>query len=117
MINVSDVVTDADFAQAFTVYRQTGSWVKSRWTMGVEQAIPFYGTITACSAEDLEQLPEGDRVKGAMCFYAIPEINTTNETGTSDQIEWRGERYRVQQVMPWGDFGYNKAIGVRMVGD
>jgi len=116
MINVSEVITDPDFAQSFLVHRRTGKWVNGRWQENMTD-ITLLGVITVADPKTLEQLPEGDRVIGLMCFYATVPIFTTNEQGTSDQIEWRGERYRVKQVFPYGDYGYYKAVAERMAGD
>ena len=60
---------------------------------------------------------------GAMCFYSQQEIFTTHSgessqtDGTSDQIVWNGNRFRVTSVMPWSDYGYFKAVGVRMASE
>ncbi|MCM3141662.1 hypothetical protein [Brevibacillus sp. MER 51] len=116
MINVSEVITDPDFAQQFQVFRKSGEWSKGR-SGSSEVPIIMTGIVTVADAKTLEQLPEGDRVTGLMCFYSTQELHTTREEGTSDQIEWRGERYRVKQVFPYGDYGYFKAVGQRMEGD
>ena len=66
------------------------------------------------------QVPEGDRVTGALTFYSPAEICETRGgeySGTSDVIEWRGDRYRVAKVWPYADYGYWKAYAVRMDGD
>ncbi|MGO4496419.1 hypothetical protein AB4114_11035 [Paenibacillus sp. 2RAB27] len=123
MINVGRIVNSRNFAQpgGFVVYRKTGRWKASRWVT-TEDTLKMEGTITVATSTDIEQVPEGDRVKGAMCFYSQKPLFTTRaetdteEGGTSDEIVWRNDRYRVVSVFPWGDFGFNKAIGVRMVG-
>lgn len=124
MINVGRVVNSRNFAQpnGFTVYRKNGDWVAGRWVES-EVEIPLSGTVTVASEKDLTQVPEGDRVKGLMCFYSQKPIYTTRaengavQGGTSDQIVWNGERYRVVAVAPWQDFGYYKAFGARMASD
>lgn len=123
MINVGRIVNSRNFAQpkGFTVYRQSGEWVASRWVSADETIIQMSGTITAANPNDLDQVPEGDRIVGMMCFYSQQPIYTTRAEGdaggTSDEIVWNGERYRISTVVPWGDFGYYKAIGVRMVSE
>ncbi|MBG9773565.1 hypothetical protein [Brevibacillus laterosporus] len=116
MINVSEVITDPDFAQSFVVHRKSNTWAGGR-SVPSEIPINMTGIVTVADAKTLEQLPEGDRVTGLMCFYSIQELFTTREQGTSDQIEWRKELYRVKQVFPYGDYGYYKAVGERMAGD
>ncbi|NOU95594.1 hypothetical protein GC093_20510 [Paenibacillus sp. LMG 31456] len=125
MINISRVVTSRNFAQpkGFTVYRTAGNWVRGRWLVDPEIILKLQGTITVANNNDLEQVPEGDRVTGLMCFYSPQPMYITrnNEelsaTGISDEIVWKGHRYRIVSVAPWQDFGYYKALGVRMAGD
>lgn len=116
MINVSEVITDPDFAQPYMVYRQFGEWERGHWKSADEKRIRVTGVVTVADAKTLEQLPEGDRITGLMCFYATQELFETREEGISDQIEWRGERYKVKRVFPYGDYGYYKAVGERMTG-
>ena len=89
-------------------------------------------------------LPEGDRITGAMMFHTQERIYETqlddgygqstfgdsspcssdsNAAGygvaqqrVSDQVSWRGQLYRIVTVAPWKDFGYWRAVGVRMSG-
>lgn len=118
MINVSDVITDPDFAQPFTVYRSSGGqFISGGWSEGTPEQISLKGIVTVGSEKDLQQVPEGDRVEGAMLFYAIQELLTSHkDPGTSDQILWNGDFYRVQKVWNYGKYGYWKAYGVRMEG-
>ncbi|KPV60719.1 hypothetical protein QJ48_04105 [Paenibacillus sp. A3] len=125
MINVGRIVNSRNFAQlkGFKVYRTTGEWVRGRFVTTSETPIQFQGTITVANADDLQQVPEGDRVTGMMCFYSQQPIYITRSegehsaAGISDEIVWQGDRYRIISVNPWQDFGYYKAFGVRMAGD
>ena len=115
MIDVSRVINNPKFAKNFTVYRKTGSFIAGQF-IPTETPITFYGVITPCNPKDLVQVPEGDRIVGLMCFHCTQQVYVTNATGTSDEIIWNNERYRISSTIPWGDFGYYKAFGVRMVG-
>lgn len=120
MIDVSRVLNSPQLQQNYKVFRQSGKWIAGYFVEG-EDELNFSGVVTVAKTKDLEQLPEGDRVKGVMCFYSTQKLNATrndeNDKGTSDQIEWRGERYRVIQISPHIDYGYYKAFAVRMAGD
>jgi len=121
MINVGRIVNSRNFAQGkgFTVHRKRGEWEAGRFVQK-EMKLTLQGTVTPCNPKDLVQLPEGDRVTGVMCFHSEQQIYTTHNDatkGTSDEIEWQGERYRVSSTIPYVDFGYWKAFGVRMVSD
>lgn len=120
MINLSRIVLGRN-KQSFTVYRKTGQWAGGRWVES-EDPITLEGTIVPDNPKDLDQVPEGDRVKGIITVYCPQEIFTTRAAdsqksgGTSDQIEWHGERYRVYSIQPFIDYGFYKAIGIRTLG-
>jgi len=128
MIDISEMMSDPDFAQEFTVYRQVGANIAGRYVVN-EITINLYGVIIPATTRDLEQIPEGDRVTGMMVFYVpidtplyITQADTlagagTNTSITSDQCVWRSKRYRVYQTNAYDDFGYVKAICVYMQGD
>lgn len=119
MIDVSSLIADTDLgAQSYSILRSTGSFVKGRWTE-VEEEIAGYGSVHVASQKDLNQFPEGDRIKGAMAFYSTQELfvtRTGDDPGTSDKCVWRNEEYKLVAVYPYVDFGFYKAIGVRIKG-
>ena len=127
MIDVSEVITDPDLAQSYTVLRSTGSFVKGLWTEDTPTSITMTGVITVANDRELDQIPEGDRIKGAMVFHSTQVLYTTrvgtNESrkatrsGISDKIVWRGEQYKVLNVSPYIDYGFYKAIGERIKGN
>lgn len=123
MISVSELITDPDFAQAFTVQRSGGSFQLGGYVSAVTN-VPCFGVITVAKEQDLETLPEGDRIGGSMLFYSTKPLYETNvsgdlqgTSGTSDVIAWRGQNYRIAKVFPYADYGYYKALGVRMSGE
>jgi hypothetical protein len=115
-INVAKIIKNPRFAQKFSIFRKSGEYQSGRFIQS-ENEIQVTGIVTAPSSNDIIQVPEADRVTGVMCFHATQEIYTTRDTGTSDEIIWKNARYRVFRVIPWSDFGYWKAYGVRMVQD
>lgn len=114
MIDVGSIVVDPDFAQPYTVHRKSGAWVAGRWEP-TEDDLPYFGAIMVATQRDLNMIPEGDRVSGMMMFFAVKPLNLTSETGTSDEITWKNERYRLTAMLPWSDFGFYQAFGVRKV--
>lgn len=81
-----------------------------------EKEILRSGVIAAATTKDLLQVPEGDRVKEIIAVYDTEELRVSNETGTSDEVLWHGERYRLFQL-PCKGYGYYKALAERMAGD
>jgi hypothetical protein len=120
MINVEEVVMDPDLTQAFDVYRNYGSFKPGGWSEDDESVITMMGVVSVSAPKDLQQVPEGDRVMGARTFHTNREIFVTRNTddpGTSDRILYDGEFWRVAQVSPYGQYGYWKAVAIRMSGD
>lgn len=122
LVNIGRIINSPNFAQSFTVFRETGAWVESNWVTQ-ETPIQMTGVIVPAGPNEINQVEEGDHVTGTMCFHTTQEIFETRandpnaQDGTSDQILWNGYRYRVYSVTPYNDYGYYKAIGVRMVGE
>jgi hypothetical protein len=117
--SIAEVVDDPDFAQSFTITRsQGGKFVLGRWTNATVD-IPMWGSIQPPDPEELEMIPEGDRIVAAIavhCTQRIYETNTNQTNGISDLVLWHGENYRVLKVYPWNDYGYWKAIAARISG-
>ncbi len=116
MIDLSEVVNDPDLAQPFTILRQSGSFQLGGWVPNEPQPIDAFGVITVATPRMMQMVPEGDRVGGEMAFCTANEIYLTSEkrSGTSDQLVWHGEKYRVTHVAPWMDYGFFIAVAVRM---
>jgi hypothetical protein len=128
LISVEELITDPDFCQDYTVWRETGSWSEGVFNT-VENALPYSGVVTAATPKELIILPEADRVSGMMTFYSVAgyplyqtRLGATTSTdsdgqdGTSDQLEWHGQRYKIIKVWPYVDYGYWKALATRMEG-
>ncbi len=119
MINLSEIVTDPDFNQPYTINRSTGAFVLGGYANSTTP-VAASGIITVAKERDLAQVPEGDRVTGAMLFYSTQPIYLSHggsgAAATSDTITWRGDTYRIAKVWPYGDFGFFKAFGVRVSG-
>lgn len=114
MINVSRVINNPKVSQLFSIFRKTGDWDKGRFVQ-VENEIKMQGVISIAKPEDIEMIPESDRVGGEMIIHSTEEIFTTNDEGTSDELLWNGERYKVHSLGPYKDYGYYKAIAMRKV--
>lgn len=127
MINVAEIVNDPDFAQVFSISRSSnGAFDDSGVWQDSKVAVPMYGVIQPATAKELLQVPEGDRVKEVKSFHSSQEMIVTETTGLtdpnaaiSDIVIWptTGEQYRLVKLYPWQDFGYYKALGVRISGE
>ena len=126
LVNVSRIIKDPKFNQAFTVRRSSGSFVNGRWVETYAD-LSFRGVISVADAKTLQAMPEGDRITGAIVIhtlYSDPIYTTRSEgdvsgtgPGTSDIIVWRSEHYRILKVDPYVDYGYFRAVAERIEGN
>jgi hypothetical protein len=121
MINVSEVILSPEFVQTYEVHRSSGSFVGGRWVENTPEVISVSGVVTVMSSRELNQVPEGDKITGAMNFFSTVPLYLTREegvdSGTSDKIKWRGNYYKLFQVAEEADYGYYKASGARILGN
>lgn len=123
MINLKNVLRPGGpFTQAFTIKRPTTTWVLGGTTEAT-LSIPALGAVTIAKERDLAQVPEADRVTGSMLFISTTEMRVTHvamagagSAGTSDRIDWRGDTYRLVKLWPYADYGFYRAVGVRVRG-
>lgn len=120
MINLKNVLRPGGpFTQSFTIKRPTTTFVLG----GIVEtlvSIPAIGAVTVAKERDLAQVPVADRVTGAMLFISVTEIKVSHGgtgAGTSDTIDWRGDTYRIAKLFPYVDYGFYKAVGVRVSGE
>lgn len=124
MMDLSQVLYNPAFSQDFFVHRFTGHEQAGRWTMDNETVLPFTGVIMPANEKEIMQLLEADRTTGTMIFYSDQEmfltrhadIGETFQAGTSDEIEWKGDKYRVNKVNQFGDYGWYAAYAGYMEG-
>jgi hypothetical protein len=122
VIDISEMMDDPDFVRAYTVSRSSGEFAEGGWVEATPTTLTVYGPVIVSSPEDLQLIPEGDRVSGAMSFYSSERLYRTHKetdpqtSGTSDRITWNGEEYRIAGISPYMDYGYYKAVAVRTKG-
>lgn len=99
-IDVSELMTDPDFVNAFTLVRRTptvNDFGENTFTEVLSVAI---GSVQSPGKETLQRLPEGVKLSNVKTIYT-KAVMTANQ----DQIVWEGQRYNIYSVLPWGNFG------------
>lgn len=112
-------IADPNIAEFFTVQRSTGEFAIGGWR-DTKKNIKTRGNVSVATVTDVDAQPEGDRVRGAINVWCKQELFVTRtqpEKGVSDIVLWRGEQYRVLNVLPYPQRGYWKAFCVRMRGN
>lgn len=121
MIDLSEVVNNPDMAQDFTLLRSSGSWQNGIW-ISVPASQLCHGVVSVATPRDLDMIPEGDRVTGAMVFHSsVPLYGTwVDPQGmqhSSDILMWNGNQFRVLTVSQYLDYGYYRAVATRLLTD
>lgn len=119
-VNLSRVVHSPRMSQKITILRRGGSWQYGAWVQdSTPQELSMRGIVTMATAKDLQMVPEGDRMTGAIRILTTERIYITDGAtkDTTDMVLWRGARYRVVKVTPDVDYGFYRSIGTRLDGD
>jgi hypothetical protein len=122
MINLARVLRAPFIRQSLRIYRSEGHFGQGGWIEDIPSPAYFDvdGGAWPSTAKEIEQVPEADRVQGMHTFASETELFVTHTSGipgTSDQIEWKSERYKLIQILNFGDYGFHVAVGARLSGD
>jgi|SRR6516162_1171929 hypothetical protein len=123
--DLSFVIDDGVLTEDFMIRRSTGTFELGGWVT-VFTDIKAQGVVSVARPQDLEMIPEADRITGTMVFHTVPRIYVT-EVDTdptdfgvqkvSDILLWSYLRWRVMNVFPYPNRKYWKAFAVRMAGN
>lgn len=109
MIDVSRLITDPDFCEPFVIRKKPGKWQDGEFiTTPVDKRVT--GIVEPTTGDDLEQVPEGDRVSGMVTFYTKDTIELTYDDHLADEIIWRHKLYKAITVLDWSRHGFYKTI-------
>ena len=116
-INVGKVVTSSRFASPYTVIRSEGKWYDGQMQWTELERISIRAAVIVATPQQLEQIPEGERLSGAMSFYARQPLYTTQDSMDiagiiSDAILWNDKIYKILEVSDWSHHGYWMALAV-----
>lgn len=114
LVDVSEVITDPDFNQEFTVYRKQGTWNNGRFTIN-ETSFTANGVLISQSNDELDITPQGSLISSKLSIWTYTVLYVTSQDGTpqegdylSDEVEFYGQRYLIQAARNLNDYGYYK---------
>lgn len=119
MVNVGRVISSSRLGtQHLHITRRSGDWVDGEFVQTIETELEgIYGIVTIAQPKDLMQIPEGDRVTGAIRILTHEQLMQTRDDGLGDVITWRGAKYKVVTVSINADYGFYRSICTRIEGD
>ena len=112
LLDVTDTLTDPDFATTFSVFRQAtiaGSNGETQLTSSTSPNV--VGVVTPANSNDLKRMAEVERLTGAIAIHTTfllvaGGLQADGETTlTADVVIWRGRQYTIFAVDDWSQFG------------
>ena len=84
-----------------------GSRTLGRWTDGSTSVITIDACVQPATDEDMQRLPEGQRIEETISIFTTTELKTVSVDGQTpaDRVSYDGEVYEVQSVTPWSEVG------------
>ena len=117
-INVAELITDPDFAQNFKIERyESGTFTDGLYSSTMK-TIDVYGIVQPYQPKTVEYTAYGDQITGDIKIWLNQIIYTTrdetNNSGISDTILYKDEKYKVTYVKDWEHHGYYSAVAKRI---
>jgi hypothetical protein len=115
-LDMTDVLLDPDMGgHTFTVLRRsrvTGANGRAT-TLGERRQDGVVGSVQPASSEDLERLPEEERIAGAVMIYTPHPLSAGDGVWTADRVFWDSRHWIVRQVDAWPfGAGFVQALAV-----
>lgn len=114
-INVSEAI-DSDTAEIITVTRYTGgSRINGIWQPGTPSQFKTLASAQPASADDLQNMPEGERDKVIFKFISKKPIRTVQDRDgeEADEITFKGSDWRVIKGGDWSSYGHNTVFAAK----
>ena len=119
MINLNRIVHNSSWNQSFIAHRSSGHFGSGGWIEDSSTAIVMTGAVTNAEPQEEIHVPEGDRIMGSRVFVTdqiLYQSRLEPGQGSTDEIEYKGERYHLHKIWDYADYGFWKAIGSRLAG-
>ncbi len=116
MMNIAELMSDPDFAQAFKVLRSAaGSFAhEGEYSAGPVTELDYSGAIQPAARAALQVLPEGLRGETIIDVHCAQELRCGQglDDQASDVLVYQSQKYRVIYGMNYGDHGYWRVLAV-----
>lgn len=105
LLDVSDILADPDFADAFTRYRRTLTVNGFGEGEIAETSIALVGVVTQGGGDVLDRTGDAEKIKGSITIHTQGDLTAGDGSIDADEVVWNGRRYIVDSVMDWSTYG------------
>ncbi|RZL29670.1 MAG: hypothetical protein EOP64_00260 [Sphingomonas sp.] len=102
--------------QCLRPYPAAGSLQDGKWQSVPPMPFAVHCTVQPASMRDLQLLPEGDRVRGALSLWQPMNMGVTSITAR-DLVLREGCVYQVQMADDWGSYVQARLVRVEADGE
>lgn len=103
-LDVSDILSDPDFADDITITRTNITIERGRAVKNTE-TIEASGVVTTDTGDILDRLPDMRRVAGTILVHTTETLVVSDGERDADIIGWNGKRYTVTDVNDYSRYG------------
>lgn len=104
-LDVSDILTDPEFMDRFTVVRNLQTINDKGRAVNTEDQTPARGVITANNGMQLNRQPDGSLVNGAITIHTRYRLISGADGRDADEVIWQCTRYIVDNVSDYSHYG------------
>lgn len=104
-VDVTSLLSDPDFVDQVALIHRKPIVNEFGENKLQEQAFSTVGSVQPASGKTLQRLPEAFRVANVSSFWIKGTIVADGTCQYPDLIVFRGDRYAVQTVLDWTNFG------------
>lgn len=104
-VDVTELLSDPDFVDPIKLVTRTSSINSFGENTIQEVTLDTIGSVQPASGKTIQRLPEALRVVNISSFWFKGKITTSEPGKYSSVLVFKGQRYQVQTVMDWSNFG------------
>jgi hypothetical protein len=115
-IDITELLEDEDFATTFAVVRKSTEVGQNGRNVTTETRYDdVVGVIAPVTSKTLRDNPDLRQQPGVIECWTRFLLQGAAEGASPDAIEWEGDRYNVQQLTDWGQWGsgWRHAVAIR----
>ena len=110
-LNVDELLTDPDLVDPIILVRRTSTVDNLGRNQIAETQIKTIGSVQPAQGKIVSRLPESLRVANIRSFWIKANITASAPGAYSDILIFGGQRFQVQTVMDWSNFGEGYSEG------
>lgn len=104
-LDVSDVISDPDFADTVTRHRLVLSVNAYGEGSTVSTDTTLVAVVTQGGGDVLDRTGDAEKIKGSITVHTTGDLTAGDGTLDADEVTWRGRRYIVDSVSDWSSYG------------